>query len=101
LYLGFDPANAATSKIDRSTTYVVMQFHTNANIVKSLGIPTRLCRLGFQFERLVTGKGFMDQHNPASSSASYSDATFRCLFGRDAVDKAESVVEIKASNPKM
>jgi hypothetical protein len=41
-----------------------------------------------------------DQHNPGRAPASYSDARLSgALFG-DAVDKTESVVEIKV-NPKM
>jgi hypothetical protein len=97
----------ATSKIDRSTTYVAcMVPHTNAIIVKKHKVYSQdYADLGFQFERLVTGKGLADQHNPMAVEhlQVIQMRGFRVLFSAetDAVDETDSVVEIKASNPKM
>jgi hypothetical protein len=97
----------ATSKIDRSTTYVACKVpHTNAIIVKKHKVYSQdYADLGFQFERLVTGKGLADQHNPMAVEhlQVIQMRGFRVLFSAetDAVDETDSVVEIKASNPKM
>ena len=60
--------------------------------------------LGFQLERLLTGKGLADQHNPMTVEhlQVIQMRGFQVLFSAetDAVDETDSVVEIKASNPK-
>jgi hypothetical protein len=97
----------ATGKIDRSTSYVACKVpHTNAIIVKKHKVYSQdYADLGFQFERLVTGKGMADRHNPMAVEhlQVIQMRGFQVLFSAetDAVDETDSVVEIKASNPKM
>lgn len=97
----------ATGKIDRSTSYVACKVpHTNAIIVKKHKVYAQdFADLGFQFERLVTGKGLADRHDlmAVEHLQVVQMRGFQVLFSAetDAVDEADSVVEIKASNPKM
>ena len=104
---GFTLQMLSTGKIDRSTTYVVCKVpHTNAIIVKKHKVYSQdYAALGFQFERrLVTGKGLADQHNPMTVEhlQVIQMRGSQVLFSADtdAVDETDSVVEIKASNPK-
>jgi hypothetical protein len=96
----------ATGKIDKSTSYAVCKVpHTNAIIVKKHKVYTKdFADLGFQFERLVTGKGLADRHNlmEVEHLQVIQMRDFQVLFSAeaDAVDDTDSVVEIKASQKK-
>jgi hypothetical protein len=91
----------------KSTNYVACKVpHTNAIVVKKHKIYNAdYADMGFQFERLVTGFQLADRHNPMAVEhlQVIQMRGFQVLFSAeaDAVDESETVVEIKASNPKM
>lgn len=97
----------ATSIVPKGTQYVVCQVpHTTVIIVKKYKVyESNLADVGFQFERLVTGKDMKDRHDTQQVEhlQVVQVQDYRVLFSAevDAVDPSNnSAVEIKASHPK-
>lgn len=93
--------------IQKGSQYVVCQVpHTNAVIVKKHQVYQQdYSELGFQFERLVTGKGMSDRHDTQQIEhlQVIQVDKYQVLFSAelDAVDSSDgSYVEVKTSNPK-
>jgi hypothetical protein len=91
----------------KSTDFVACKVpHTNAIAIKKhKEYAADYADVGFQFERLVTGAGLADRHNPMAVEhlQVIQMRGFKVLFSAeaDAVDESDTVVEIKASNQKM